>query len=257
MERRRFCRLNYREYGLLQSQERQIRLIGAHNFRDLGGYRTADGGRLRWRRLFRSDSLHALTEDDLRQLDQMGLTIVLDLRTLDELERNRHPFGDGGRIRHQHLPFIESIDPAWLEDDENGLDGLYLRMLEHSHRAICTAFSILAVGKNYPAVFHCAAGKDRTGLLSALILRSVGVSDADIVTDYALTEGNMQARLEALRTQIPDERYRTVRPEMLTGTLTRTLAAFDERYGSTQAFLEACGIDQRQIRQLRSHLVEE
>ncbi len=157
----------------MDTRERLLPLTGASNFRDLGGYLTTDGGRTRWGQLFRSDTLHELTEADLEVLRGVGLASVIDLRTATELERSGRGLLGNEAIAYLHASVLqeeggESVAvPAPSDDDPAER---YLWYLEVGHRALAEALTMIADPKNRPLVFHCAAGKDRTGVLAALVL---------------------------------------------------------------------------------------
>lgn len=240
---------------------RRLELAGSFNFRDLGGYTTADHNTVRWRKLFRSDALHRLTPEDISQITDIGLTSVFDLRSSHELERDGlGSLFDGGGILHRHVPFHANPtprDPAELQMD---LLALYERMLEQAQPCIQTVFSALAEETTYPAVFHCAGGKDRTGIISGLVLSVLGVSLADIIADYALTNDFMAGRLEALRKSAAlDDPYRNINPSWLRAepeTMAQTLALIQAGHGSVEGFLLASGVSRSQLELVRHHLLE-
>lgn len=161
-----------------------------HNFRDLGGYRTDDGHTVRWGRLYRSDSLAKLRGDDWDRFLGLGIRTVIDLRYPWEIEaKGRVPAADGlayHNLSVEHRTYDQAeIDPdtdpwRFLADRyaEVALDGA-----EELRQALETIAS-----EDAPQVFHCASGKDRTGLLAGLVLALIGVSDDDIAADFALTE---------------------------------------------------------------------
>jgi protein-tyrosine phosphatase len=178
--------------------DRRIALEAGFNFRDLGGHETADGRRVRSGVLYRADTLHRLTAADLDVLRRLGLRTVIDLRTRTELER----FGRAGltddEVAHHHLPMVDEVrsPEARAQEDaptpaERG--GLYLRMLEGGGPAVAESLRVLTGAGALPAVFHCTAGKDRTGVLAAVVLGQLGVPDEAIAEDYALTEESVEA----------------------------------------------------------------
>lgn len=234
---------------------RRIPLIGCRNFRDVGGYCASDGRAVRERRLFRSDALHLLTEEDLASIAPFGIRTVFDLRSPRELES--YGIGDfyrAGAI-HNHVPFFgtagEGARPQLPDDPAE----LYLHMLDRGRGAVAQVFLGLTEEDRYPAVIHCSAGKDRTGVLVALLLRVLGVPDQEIVADYALSDaclGDGWMQRLGNPSEIPAALLRAE-----PATLVRTLAAFDERYGSTQRYLDGCGVTSRDIERLRSLLLVE
>ncbi len=186
---------------------RHLVFDGCVNFRDLGGYRTGDGHRIAWRRLFRADGLHRLTAEDDARLFQLGLATVVDLRTVDEAEqRGRFP-ADRVPVRYVHLPLMDILPateelPSWRE--ASYVARRYAYMVSEAAPALARAIEVLAAPDALPAVFHCSAGKDRTGVLSALLLAFLGVPDETIVDDYALSGAAMADLLEHLKAEYPD-----------------------------------------------------
>jgi len=183
--------------------ERLVVLEGVHNFRDLGGYTTEDGRVTRWRTLYRADGLNRLTPADVEVLRPLGLRTVIDLRTDRELERGRFPL-DVYPLSFHHLPVVDvTWDPTPSADEPTDptefLLAQYPLLLASGEPLFAKAFHLLAVPGALPAVFHCAAGKDRTGIAAALILGVLGVQDDDIVADYAMTGGNMDPLLASWR----------------------------------------------------------
>lgn len=240
--------------------ERQIALTGCYNFRDLGGYETVDGRTIRWRRIFRSDALHGLTDEDVSQLSGIGLTAVFDLRSPAEVERDGigNLFANG--VIHRHVPFVNHVSTERPADYfEGSLADLYARMLQGARPCINAVFSALAESDTYPAVFHCAAGKDRTGIISGLLLSALGVPDETIVADYAITDGLMADRLEAMRAASSlDSRFGTYPAHILRAepaTMATTLSAIKQEYGTVPGFLAECDITEGQLDMLRTQLL--
>lgn len=239
--------------------ERRLPLAGSFNFRDLGGYETVDGHTVRWRRLFRSDALHRLTPEDLQHLEEIGLTAVFDLRSARELDEDGiGPIGEGS-IRHRHVPFHSNPTSRSPHEMQMDLFALYQRMLEEAAPCVNTIFTALAESDTYPAVFHCAAGKDRTGIISGLVLSALGVPEEQIVADYALTDTFMADRLEALR-KSPDfqERYKDINPTWLRAepqTMANTISLIKREHGSLEAYLYSCNVTPDHIGAMRETLL--
>lgn len=166
---------------------RRVAFAGALNFRDIGGYPVAGGGMTRWRVVYRSDSLHYLTEGDLAAFDALGVTTVYDLRRPDEIASFPGPRD------HVHLP-IPSGDLAksaaglqTRRDGEAWLAADYLSMLATAAPAFGSLLTGLADDGGLPAVVHCLGGKDRTGMTVALLLTALGVDRDTVLDDYELT----------------------------------------------------------------------
>jgi protein-tyrosine phosphatase len=247
--------------ALGSAPERRIGLSGPVNFRDLGGYDTLDGRRVRWRRLFRSDSLSPVTAGDARLLtEELGLLAVVDLRTSRELERE----GRGGlanvALHYHHVPLIEEVstepDGRW----DGSLHDVYARLLDESADRISAALTAVASEvAEHPTVFHCTAGKDRTGIVAALVLALLGVSDEDIVADYVLTQDVMPVMIErfprrALRSS-GGPRYPSPALRAEADTMRQTLAVLVEDYRSAAGWAEAVAVDPAVVTELRTALL--
>ena len=254
--------------------DRTIPLEGCGNFRDLGGYETVNGRRTRWRRLFRSDSLHWLTEADYAVLRRHDIQLVacFDLRTVNELEKTGAGLLAGQGVEHRHTPFIASFG---IEGDETAMrdrmravalstgqvqSETYLELFEQAGPCFRTLFEALADEASYPAALYCAAGKDRTGMVAAIVLRVLGVPDETIIEDYTLTKPLDQERWEARMRALdsPAER-RNFDPALFIAkreTMERFLEAFDSRYPSVEAYLEAQGVTAETLSDVRHLLLE-
>jgi protein-tyrosine phosphatase len=237
--------------------ERRIALKGSYNFRDVGGYRTVDGYEVRWRRLFRADQLNRLTDDDVRVVRALGVRTLIDLRTSEELVRTGHGLlhaADG--TVHLHVPFKEMTvtDPAEIARMRD-LPKLYLNMLDGAEACINQIFTLLATVETLPAVVHCAAGKDRTGITVAVILRALGVDDQTILDDYALTDGYLAEHIAQLRAAGMGDFYDQIDPSLLRA-LPETLHAMDERYGSVTGYLAHAGVSPSTVDEMRRNLLD-
>jgi protein-tyrosine phosphatase len=226
---------------------RTLAFEGCVNFRDLGGYRTTDGHRIGWRRLFRADGLSRLSDADHRQLVDLEVATVIDLRTVDEAEqRGRFPV-DRVPVRYVDLPLTDVLPaiaelPSWGE--ASYVARRYAEMVSEGAPALTGAFEVLGSGDSLPAVFHCSAGKDRTGVLAALILAFLGVPDETIVEDYCLSAEAMARLLERLKAEYPDsvaevERYAPAVLQVMPETMEEFLAGLRAEYGSYDALAES------------------
>lgn len=243
--------------------ERRIKFDGCFNFRDLGGYVTESGRTLRWGRLYRADGIQRLTEDDRRRFATLGIVTVIDLRTPDELElRGRF---DAGDIRYHHLPMFDVLPDMTSYDAETiaGPDFVverYEEMLSAGAARVATALRVLAEPDTLPAVFHCAAGKDRTGLLAAIILRLLGVPRADVVADYALSQIAMQELLAWLNEAHPESAARLADyPAPMIAAdpdnMVRLLARLEDRYRSMAGYAASLGVDPAVVTRLQATLL--
>jgi protein-tyrosine phosphatase len=238
-------------------------MAGCFNFRDLGGYRTGDGRRLKWRRLFRADGLTRLDADDCAVLAQVGLKTVIDLRTDAEAnERGRFP-ADLLAVRYHHLPLLDVLPPDEVMeryDEPSFVTAHYHHMVGQGTPAIVGAITTLAEPGALPAVFHCSAGKDRTGVLAALLLAFLGVPADVIVEDYALSGAAMVTMLAWLRQQHPEssETLERLAPAVVSAPGPSMAALLDllaAEYGSFDALAERWGLTPA-VARLRSELLE-
>ncbi|MDD9934460.1 MAG: tyrosine-protein phosphatase [Myxococcales bacterium] len=223
------------------------------NFRDIGGLQAEDGLRVRRGVTYRSAALDWMTRADaVRARDELGLKTVIDLRATHEVQPlDRHPLVTLG-IAHEHAPLSNpTVEEGWKRVPPYGVES-YILPLRHAQPAIRTAFERLAMPNALPAVFHCAAGKDRTGLFAALLLDLLGVSEDDIVADYCASQPHLQ-RVASLAGRDParkDPSHYEVQPESLRGTL-RWLR---EHHGSTASYLRSVGVPTEAVVRLSAQL---
>ncbi|WP_045877700.1 tyrosine-protein phosphatase [Pseudofrankia sp. DC12] len=255
--------------------DRWYELEGCDNVRDLGGLPTLDGGQTQYGVLLRSDTLQHLSPADvLRLRDDFGLRTILDLRTPEELAREgRGPLG-AEPIAHHNLSFLRTrwITPAEVAAEEEAAQALirirtsddrvehYLDYLRLAGDSVATAVRLIADEANGPTLFHCAAGKDRTGVLAAVVLSLVGVEPEAIIEDYLATNDRIhliETRLAALpsyesgiRTRADADQLR-VRPEVMAGVLDR----IDETWGSATGWAQQAGVPAESVAALRGRLV--
>lgn len=241
------------------AEGRRLHLEGSVNFRDLGGWPAAGGRRVRSGRLFRSDALHRLSDADVVRLrDGVGLRTLIDLRASHEIaSEGRGPLA-APPVAYHHLPFFDGARADPGRDAERDLAAIYFQMLGFASRPIAHALETLAASPG-PAVFHCAAGKDRTGVLAAVVLGALGVADADIVADYAETRSALPRILERLRAS---ESYAYVfselPPETLhaePATMEALLARVRAEWGSMRGYARAVGVSEATLDALAAGLL--
>jgi protein-tyrosine phosphatase len=249
----------------LLAPQRLVALDGPLNFRDMGGYHTTTGRTTRWRTLFRADGLQTLTAQDLTVLQGYDLRTVLDLRSKHELDaRGQFPTADMAVIFH-NLPVI---DETWDKDTAlqnklpvtEFLHMAYRKMLADAGTRFADALRLLAAPDALPAVFHCAAGKDRTGLLAGLVLGALNVEREQIVADYALTGECMDEFVQRVIARDPESAARVLgapkaffaaEPE----AMRRTLAELDAEHGSIANYLRLLGLEQDVLDRLAETLL--
>lgn len=251
-----------------------IDLEGVTNARDLGGLPTEDGGKTVAGRLLRSDNLQELTPDDIAKLTgEYGLTTVVDLRSTAELNsEGPAPLDAVPSVEHRHHPVLpeaglatDVVDDVFLNRKErdrsrypaNAVTGHYLGYLDDRPDQVVAALRSVARAPG-AALVHCAAGKDRTGVVVALALSVAGVRPDAIVADYAATGDRTEpllARLRRSTTYSADINRRPAdshRPQA--ATMTAFLAEMDHQFGGAAAWLTAHGLSQEDLDLLRAKL---
>lgn len=228
------------EHGL-----RRLPLDGAMNFRDLGGYPTADGRRLRWGQVFRSDSLAELSGDDLARLAALGLRTVCDLR--GEPERVQKPNRPLGAVVTTHaIGFLPHDADALLADACTGRAGpadieirvqdIYRRFVVEQSAHFARLLQLIAEAETLPLVYHCTSGRDRTGFATAMLLSALGVSQAVIEADYALSNDYRRDLTFQVGGQVAPEVMAAL-TQAHPSYLATAFAAIEARHGSTERYL--------------------
>ncbi|MFK3980149.1 tyrosine-protein phosphatase [Micromonospora sp. NPDC050397] len=229
------------------------------NFRDVGGYAGLDGRTVRWRRLYRSDSLHRIEDTDQAVFAELGIRTVIDLRRPHEVTRDgRVPAYDGLTYLHIH-PEHRDWDEVPYEEDlgvARYLANRYRDLAETGAAGIARAVGAIADEETAPVVVHCVAGKDRTGVVCALTLSLLGVSDEDIAADYALSTGASERFRAWIITQLPRE---TPLPRPYYSSPAEAmmlfLAELRHQHRSVENYLLDAGLTQPQLTTLRTHLL--
>lgn len=244
---------------------RHLPLVGTYNVRDVGGYGTRDGRVTRWRTLLRADSLHRLTPEGQAHLLDAGLRTVVDLRRDEELQAAPNVLAQSDRVNYVWVSLAPN--PTTLVDGRRELDP---DSLARSYRAIVdgrqaelrAVFAALAQPDAFPALVHCTAGKDRTGIAIALLLALAGVDDATIAEDYALTATYLteryfaDAQVRAAAGGYDWDQYRHLLgspAELMLATLTDLHA----RFGGVEAYLHRIGVRDEELRALHAALLVE
>jgi protein-tyrosine phosphatase len=240
---------------------RVLALEGAHNIRDLGGLETRHKSRTVSDRFLRADSLHNLSVGAQMMLLESGLRTVIDLRSPKELERQPNPFANHDEVQYLNVSLFGSL---FESKDANAmmpsLEGIYVSALEMCQAAIRTVLETMAENESV-VLFHCTAGKDRTGIIAALLLANAEVPDETIAEDYALTEQLAKPMLERLLNEgVNGGMERASYAKLLTAqasTMHATLGYLEGRFGGVQNYLKTgLGLDSTTVETLRTKLLE-
>ena len=241
---------------------RWLPLEGCVNFRDLGGYRNSQGQTVRWRRLFRSDALQDMTSADTAlAVDDLNIRLVVDLRNTNEAERDgRGPLRESV-AGYRHYPLLDgrgAIPPFTGGDIAERLTTTYQWLVRNSGEGVAEAITSISetIEAGGGAVFHCSAGKDRTGLLAALILEVLGVDQETIAADYMLTIEVVDGIVERIKgiEQGSSPTAQTLAPQPV--AFQAYQETLREEYGSAEAFLLKHGVTAETLASLRTNLLE-
>lgn len=239
----------------------RLPLDGTVNTRELGGYPVAGGGQTAWHRFLRSDALCELTDSDVEFLRGYGVSLVLDLRGADEATQlPDRSLGDGVLYRNVTLIDFDAADAeqmrALLESGEVRAGEAYVPMIENRDAVASAMRAVLEVPTDRCVLFHCHAGKDRTGVLAMVLLALAGVDRQDIVANYAQTRPNLLRR-EAYR--LAFERSGEMREviDSLPETMSFSYDYMVSTYGDAEGYLRACGLASDELDGLRAHLLSD
>ena len=243
--------------------DRWLQFEGVDNVRDAGGLPLRDGGRTRFGELFRSANLRHVTDVDVAHLvDVVGLRLVIDLRTAREIDRDGPTLVAGAGVDTVALSFLPEDGEALPEtgDDSDPLLRSYLGYLVDRTENVVEAVRLLGGPDAGPTLVHCAAGKDRTGVLLALVLDAVGVQREAVIADYALSAHHVEAMFRRWTTAFNREMPDDLTPHLPRAEVIATvLARLDDQHGNggrdgAANWLRANGLDDASLDRLRARL---
>jgi protein tyrosine/serine phosphatase len=247
-------------------QSRAIVWDGCVNVRDLGGLPTEAGGVTRSGQVIRADNVGALTDEGWRAVAHHGIRRIIDLRWPEEVREDPPRDVDIEVVQISVLGRSLDGEIAYLRELDKHVDSVddmadhyafsYVEFLERNRHRFGRALAAIADADG-PVVIHCMGGKDRTGLVAAIVLRLAGVALDVIGRDYALSGPNLAARTEGWLASAPTEADRR-RREKLSQTpaaaMHRVMATIEERYGSVAGYLAAADLSADQVERLRTRL---
>lgn len=232
---------------------------GAYNARDLGGYATEDGRETQWGRIIRSDNLIRLTATGRRALQDHGIRTIIDLRLPQELEIDPPPFREHESIQYQMVSFIHPDAATGELPPVETLADDYMRMLNRFGERVGMIMSAIANAREGGVLIHCHSGKDRTGLVSALLLRLAGVPIATAGEDYGLTSELLRPLDEEWLENGPGDRAEReadyARWHARAEVMVEVLERLEAEYGSVEQFLLYAGETPEEIQRLRARLL--
>jgi protein-tyrosine phosphatase len=242
--------------------ERVLTWEGCLNVRDLGGHVTEDGRTTRFGAVVRADSVRHLTAVGWRALVDYGVRTIVDLRRHDELERDP-PLDVPVDVVHVPLETPEDelrIRTAWRQegDDEGGILAAYVLMTELLAPNFARAVEAVAEARDGGVVVHCFAGKDRTGLMCAMLLRLSGVGVEDVAADYGVSGENFRPITDPWAAAAPDARERALRLRIGASppqVMADVLAGLEQRHGDIRGYLLAAGASPPALDRARARLL--
>lgn len=262
---------------------RHVSIDGAKNIRDLGGYLTADGGSVRWGTIFRADNVGSLKARSQAALTKYGVRTVIDLRRDSQIESLGNVFAARPDVTFYHHPMVTDATPEemmdtsrvarkWIQCMED-LEGPQLRAanycmrLDTRHEAIRETLSTLASPGTLPALFHCQAGKDRAGIMAALVLGIARVANKTIVEDYELSgyyrwrgslleSGVIEPDKDIWREACGDPEYEVFRLDSPAETMVEVLQYLEDKYGGIEGYVREIGVETEELQALREAVVE-
>lgn len=245
--------------------QRHLAWPACFNTRDMGGLPIEGGGHTRGRTLLRSDNLCRLTEEGQQALRDYGVRTIIDLRLPAELEKDPNPFArgqEGGTLRYLNLPLLDEADSEGeAAMRAQPMATQYLIMLDRYRSRIARIIKAVAAAERRGGVLvHCHSGKDRTGIIIALLLSLVGVPRDVIVEDYTGSNIYLQPIYDAWlneksRTQAEIDGFHSW-AYAPAGAMLGALDHLDEQYGGVEAYLLGAGVTREELARIKERLRE-
>jgi protein-tyrosine phosphatase len=232
-----------------------IELEGSFNVRDLGGYPTRNGSLIQPRRFLRAGSLHSLSQTGRQTLLDLGVRCIIDLRSQLERKQKPDPVEGDPEFFYHHVPMLDYINSTVVAGEMNfpdSMEEMYFGLLDHAGHSFAKVFELFAHPDCHGFLFHCTAGKDRTGMVAMLLLALAGVEDDLIVADYSISQH--------LVPPTPGKRPHYVPAYALTSppeAMRATLGHLNSRYGGAQRYLSQIGVTPQQKEAVLAKLLEE
>ncbi len=225
------------------------------NVRDLGGYPGTNGKATKFKAFVRSGDLTYLDEEDIGFLIKYGINRVIDLRTDHEADKYRNPFIDVKGVSYHHCPFFlgELSRIPFDENCEDPMGDLYLDILEKCSDKVAHAVLTIANAEPGGILFHCSAGKDRTGILSYIILSLAGVSNEDIVANYRVTDSYYIPY--AKRTFKSFDKIPIKYLQSNAVSMERAMTYVTDNFGGVENYLLSIGISEEEIKAVRDRII--
>jgi protein-tyrosine phosphatase len=250
---------------ITSSCRRLHNIPGVTNLRDIGGYPAGNSALTRWGTLYRGGTMRGIGDQERRRLAEFGIRTVVDLRRANEIETDPHPdlSSNGTAVSYRNISLLTDEIQQARREYHYLLPDIYQAILDKARSQVGESIATLAEPGALPAIVRCTAGKDRTGIVIALALRTAGVPDHAIIYDYALSQKSMETEefLAFQRTHVLEpgadwEIYRSTFLISPADFMREALAYIDTEYGSACGYLLKAGVDVSTQNHLRRSLVE-
>lgn len=232
-----------------------LEVEGSFNVRDLGGYLNAEGKPVQYRRFIRAASLSDLTENGKQALRNAGVDCVIDLRSSHEVTTKPDAIEQDPAFNWQHIPMLDFINSniaeSKLDAFPESMEVMYKGMLDNAQGSFLRMFEIFASPDYNCYLFHCTAGKDRTGVTAMLLLALAGVDEETIVEDYCHSENHIGPLSDNHPPHVP-----LYLVQSKPGTMLGTLAHINSKYGGAVAYLEHIGVTPEQLNAVKQKLLD-
>ena len=232
------------------NKKRQIVLEGAHNVRDIGGYKAENGKITRWKKFIRADGLESLTRSDINKLLEYGLSIDIDLRSDMEYDSWVDVLQYCSEVDYYQVQLLKELKITY-----GSLGGIYVDASDSCKKAFYKVFKIMTDNPEKTILFHCAAGKDRTGMTAALLLMLAGVAKEDIIRDYTVTTENLYSVLERFSYENDEKLKDYIGSEG--EYIEKFINHIEKKYGGAEAYMRKIGLKESEIKSLKESFLED
>jgi protein-tyrosine phosphatase len=228
---------------------RRITLEGAHNVRDIGGYKTKDGRLTKWKKFIRADGLENLSRSDVTKLLDYGLNIDIDLRSEAEYKTWIDVLEQCDEIEYYQVQLLKN-----LRITSSSLGGIYVNTADSCMDKFYKVFKIMADNPEKTILFHCSAGKDRTGMTAALLLMLAGVDKEDIIADYTITTENLYSIIDKFSGENDEnlKDYLGSKREYIE----KFINHIQKKYDGAESYMKKIGLKESEIEILKESFLE-
>lgn len=232
------------------NKKRQISLEGAHNVRDIGGYKAENGKITKWKKFIRADGLENLSRSDINKLLDYGLKIDIDLRSDMEYESWPDVLEHCKEIEYYQIQMLQDLKITF-----GSLGGIYKNAVDTCKKKFYEVFKIMAENPEKTILFHCSAGKDRTGMTAALLLMLAGVEKEEITADYTITTENLYSVLDRFSYENDENLKDYLGSEG--ENIEKFIEHIKKKYGGAESYMKNIGLKDNEIKILKESFLEE